>query len=310
MTIHAPAKVNLFLEALERRPDGYHAIRSVLAPVSVFDVVTLEHRDGDIETTLDPNGAIGADLLPDAASPENLAARAARALKEETGWSGGARIHVVKNIPVGGGLGGGSADAAAVLVGLDTLWNTGLSRERLMDVGARLGSDIPALIHGGWVVMEGRGERVTPLETDGARTRPRPWLVLANPGFHVSTRDVYRRYTALTLSGTPFNNVLSVLKKGNVSEMAQAVFNSLQSCVFEKYPMTEMTAEGLADAGALGVLLCGSGATVMGLARDRDHARDIEQTVRARLDFPVWSQVAQLLPDGVMVAHGPLEARV
>ncbi len=308
LAVQANAKVNLFLEIGESRADGYHEVRSILTPVSLSDTVVLERRADGVEAFMESDGAVGMENLPTLDSDENLVVRAARALQEETGCTEGVRIRVDKAIPVGGGLGGGSADAAAVLTGLNRLWNTGLSRARLMEIGLRLGCDVPALVHGGAVAVEGRGERVQAVNSPSAR--PPVWLTLANPGFHVSTRDVFSRYTALTYSPVPFKDAVSIFEKGDPGAMARMLFNSLQPSVFEKYPLIEMTAESLATAGATAVLLCGSGATVMGLASGEEQAREIERTLRTTLDFPVWTRAVRLLPDGVMVAHGPLEARV
>ncbi len=310
ITVRAAGKVNLFLEPLGRRTDGYCDLRSVLAPVSVFDTLTLSLQPKNIETEMRLCGATGGEELEGLASERNLATRAAMALQRETGCTSGARIQVDKAIPVGGGLGGGSADAAATLIGLNQLWNAGLSGRRLMELGAELGCDVPALVHGGPVVMEGRGERVSPLEFDREQWADGIWLALANPGFAVSTRDVYRRLAALTSSGKEFNKVVSVMKRGEIAEMAAALFNGLQSVVFEKHPVIEMMAEAMAQAGSPGTLLSGSGATVLGLAWDRAHAEQLKSVLRERLAFPVWTGTACLLPDSVTVAHGPLEARV
>jgi 4-diphosphocytidyl-2-C-methyl-D-erythritol kinase len=313
LTIQATGKVNLFLETRGRRPDGYCEIRSVVAPVSLFDTLEIEvWAQERIETTMTLADDALLEAVPTVSPEENLATRAAWALKKESGCRGGARIYVRKQIPIGGGMGGGSADAAAVLTGLNALWKTGLDRRRLMAVGAALGCDIPALVHGGWVRMEGRGERIAPLAEDGARPTENIWIVLANPGFCVSTRDVYQRHdkAGLTLPAIPYTDAVRVFLRGTATEMGGALFNSLQPVVFEKYPLVAMTAERLARAGATGVLLCGSGATVMGLARDQEHARAIARDTSAAGEFPLWVRVAHLLPDGVMVAHGPLEARV
>ena len=155
MEILAPAKINLFLDVLGKRPDGYHNIKSIVLPVSVYDRVVLENQTDGIETVA--AGDIQFPGIPWAISlcrpDDNLTTRAARLLKEATGHHGGVRITLEKSIPIGAGLGGGSSDAAAVLKGLNALWKTGLSQDRLISLGKRLGCDIPALIHGGSLCM-------------------------------------------------------------------------------------------------------------------------------------------------------------
>ena len=307
LQVKTPAKINLYMEVIGRRSDGYHEIRSLVTPVSVFDTLTLVKTDGVIDTTVVQGNGFRAEDLVDLHPERNLATRAAVALKEETGYAGGVNITVDKRIPVGGGLGGGSADAAGVLVGLNALWETGLTPEALAVLGARLGCDVPALVHGGMVLMEGRGELVS-------RPACRPadmHLVLVNPGFSVLTRDIYERYIPPLTSVRPgIKNMVSALESGDVDTVGRSLFNGLQDTVFRKYPLIEQTAEALTEAGSIGVLLCGSGASVLGLARHEADARRMAALVESRLRFPVWVHAVKTLPDGVMVAHGPLEARV
>jgi len=150
LKIKAPAKVNLFLDVLGKRDDGYHEIRSLLLPVSLFDQLILENTPGRIETVTKSQMYLKGIPWPVSMGSldDNLATRAARLLKETTGIRCGARIILEKHIPIAGGMGGGSSDAAAVLKGLNTLWSTGLSQNELMALGAKLGCDIPALVHG------------------------------------------------------------------------------------------------------------------------------------------------------------------
>ena len=305
--ILAPAKINLFLEVLGRRADGYHDIRSVVVPISIHDVLRIEKTDGALVTETAWNGSLHDDD-PCATDPEcNLVMRAARALKNATGYKEGARLTLEKRIPAGGGLGGGSADAAATLAGLNAAWGTGLSRERLMALGAEVGCDVPALVHGGAVLMEGRGDQISAIRFRLSAFH----LVVVNPCFSVCTRDIYSRYTpSLTSERPDFRNMVSALEAGDVAAAGRLLFNGLQETVFRKYPLIEMTAEALRKAGSSGVLLCGSGASVFGLVRDEAHARAVAERVGTDLGAPAWIRTARALPDGVMVAHGPLEARV
>ncbi|MBL7077772.1 MAG: 4-(cytidine 5'-diphospho)-2-C-methyl-D-erythritol kinase [Kiritimatiellae bacterium] len=307
LELAAHAKINLYLEVLGKRENGYHDLRSVVVPVSLHDTIILEPAD-TIETVFDevdlPPG--GCTCLPD--SDSNLTTRAARALKEATGYPGGVRIRISKRIPLGGGLGGGSADAAAVLRGLVDLWGITLPHDELMALGASLGCDIPALLHGGAVLMEGVGERVSSFELGYPDTPDgKWWLVIANPGFCVATADVYARHDLSLTSEAPlYINAVSALEEGDLFSAGQGLFNSLQATVVRKYPLVGMVVDQLDQAGALGALMSGSGASVFGLARDEAHAESMAATVKQELDGTVWTQVVTLLPDGVMAAHGPL----
>lgn len=310
IVVRTPAKVNLYLGILGRRNSGYHDIESVLVPVSLFDTIVMEKTDGPAEIFIDASSSVPVDSIINCSQDENLAMRAVSALKAETGYTGGVRMRLEKNIPIGGGLGGGSADAAGVLVGLNELWKTGVSRDRLTEIGGRLGCDVPALVKGGPVLMEGLGERVTNLPIAKGDSGLW-WLVLVNPGFGVSTRDIYSRYSlSLTSVQIPIKHTISALKEGDEDLAVMGLFNSLQDTVFEKYPLIQIIAENLRKAGASGVLLSGSGASVFGMARDERHACEIRERVRQLPGCSVWSSVVRILPDGVMVAHGPLEARV
>ena len=190
MKVFAPAKVNLGLRVLGTRADGFHALDSVVALLGFGDDVELEPAETTTLEMLDDGVSLGA--LP-ADIERNLAVRAVRLLEREVGRSLPTRIRIVKRIPLGGGLGGGSTDAAAVLRGMNDLWALGLSCERLCALGAELGSDVPLFLLDGTVRMTGRGETVERLPMDNA---PPLWLVLANDGSHCSTPQVYGAWDA------------------------------------------------------------------------------------------------------------------
>ncbi len=309
LEMRASAKVNLFLEVVGERANGYHDIQSIVVPVSIFDRIVLEQRTDAVETVIAPESRVPIEELNLTRPEDNLATRAALVLREKTGYEGGVRIHLTKNIPVGGGLGGGSSNAAAVLRGLNTLWDLGLSLEELKTIGFELGCDIPAMVQGGPVRMEGLGERVTPIPTQWVGRNGGSWLVVVNPGFSVQTGDIYHRYTSpLTSADVPYISMVCAFREGNFETLAKGLYNGLADTVFRKYPLTEIVVEELEKAGAIGALLSGSGASSFGLALDEENARAIAQRVRERLGSAAWTQAARMLPDGVMVAHGPLEA--
>ncbi len=275
ITIEAPAKINLTLEILGKRPDGYHELRSIVMPVSLRDTISVTSTYAQVAMTLTVSA--GVDVSKIGAADRNLAVRAARLMQARYRVNAGARIHLHKRIPIGGGLGGGSADAAGVILGLDRLWELARPRAELMELGAELGSDVPALLHGGAVLMEGRGERVCGLFGD---TPPAAcegfWLVLANPGVMCPTPDVFRKWRGgLTPDPSLLHNMTSSIRTSDVSAAADALYNGLQQGVFESYPEVAQTATRLQEAGSLGVLLSGSGASVFGLARNEEHGQEI-----------------------------------
>lgn len=312
MRLAAPAKINLFLEILGKRDDGYHDLRTILVPLSLADEIEIERREGEgIETVMQMDEIPAVVGIEMAGSEDNLATRAARLLQEATGCRAGARIHIRKRIPVGGGLGGGSSDAAAVLCGLNRLWGTGLSRDRLLELGARLGSDVPALLYGGAVVAEGRGERVRPAVRPEEAARSRWWGVVVHPGFGISTADMYRRYRPPLTNGSAFYHTLLIaLATGDVHRAGRSLFNGLEETVFAKYPFLRLVVEGLRDEGALGAMVSGSGSSVFALAADEAHARRLQQRLAERVEADCWSRLVKTMPDGVMAAHDPLEVRV
>ncbi len=297
--IRAYAKINLFLEVLGRRPDGFHDIRSILVPVTLADRLEVEPTAGALELLTPSQVQLAGMPDPVALCPaqDNLVFKAARLLQEQTGCRKGARIVLEKNVPVAGGLGGGSADAAAALLALNRLWQTGLTRPALMELSSRLGCDIPALVHGGAVSIAGRGERVEPAPW---RAGWRPWLLLVNPGFGVSTGDIYERYKPdLTSALQPdtFKNLLAALGSGEAAGLAAGLHNALQRTVFDKYPLLEMIAGQLARLGARAVLLSGSGATLFALVTDAEHGRTLAAELRRAMECQLWTSVVQIAGD-------------
>ncbi len=297
--VAAPGKINLSLEILGRRADGYHELRSVVMPLALHDRVELSEAAEDSLEVVPENIDIGA-LCP---SADNLVMKAL-GLMRRRGQGGGVRIRILKRIPIGGGLGGGSSNAAATLVGLNRLWGLGLSLRELMDLGARLGCDVPAIVCGGAVSMEGRGERVQALFEAGGAPPASFDVVLANPNVVVSTASVYQNFArVLTQDNDSYTITVSAVRSGDLMAVARCLRNELEPGVFARYPAIGRLAESMRAAGACGVLLSGSGATVFGLVRDAAHG----ESVRRRLPSDCWSLVTRTLPDGVMVAHGPLE---
>jgi 4-diphosphocytidyl-2-C-methyl-D-erythritol kinase len=275
VVLSAPAKVNLTLEVLHRRADGYHEIATVFQCVDLCDRLVLEDAETlSLEST-------GADVPVD---DQNLVVRAARLLREAARVDRGARMRLDKRIPVGAGLGGGSSDAAAALVGLNRLWRLRWPRERLAEVAAELGMDVPVFLGSGRAIGRGRGERVEWLPAGGGYA-----LVLVNPGFALSTREVYGRVIPAVYSdGCRVPVMREALRRRNTRLIAASLYNGLEAVVEPAYPAIGRMKAALASAGALGAVMSGSGPTVFGVARSLDHARQIRTRV-ARASWSCWS---------------------
>ena len=267
MKIEAFAKVNFTLEVFGVRGDGFHALRSLVVPVSFSDTLEIEPAER---------------LTSDTGYSDDLCLKAARTLDP----SRGAAIRVTKRIPAGGGLGGGSADAAATLVGLNAVWNLGRTRSELVELGACVGSDVPALVHGGPVLMEGRGELVSPFEVSGGF--PMLHLVLCNPGVPSSTGEVYARCRErVTNDSSIVYNMRAALESGDLDRIASAMVNDLQAPAVELHPEIDGALRLLRKAGAVGAAMSGSGSTVFGLVPDEARGREIAAFLNLQ-GFAAW----------------------
>ena len=268
MKIEAFAKVNFTLEVLGVREDGYHALRSLVVPVSLGDTLEIEPAE---------------TLSCDTGYADDLCLKAARVLSPNLG----AKIHVVKRIPAGGGLGGGSADAAATLIALNELWSLGKSRAELVELGALVGSDVPALVAGGAVLMEGRGERVSPFELSTGAF-PRLDLVLCNPGVACSTKDVYAKCNSrVTSDDSILYNMRSALESGDLGRISSAWVNDLQPPAVALHPEIGGALDLLRRSGAIGAAMSGSGSTVFGLVPDETRGREIAAFLNLH-GFAAW----------------------
>jgi 4-diphosphocytidyl-2-C-methyl-D-erythritol kinase len=270
LVLNAAAKVNLVLEVLGKREDGYHELVTVMQAVDLSDRLVLEEADALELRTTGPG-------VPD--DGRNLAIRAAAALAEAAGVTRGARITLDKRIPVAAGLGGGSTDAAAALLGLNRLWRLNWPLARLGEVAMGLGMDVPFFLRGGTALATGRGERVEPLRGRSLG------LVLVNPRFAVSTAETYARVTpAMYTDGRHAKALAGGLGGRSAARVAASLYNGLEAAVEAVHPAIGRMRAALLAAGALGALMSGSGPTVFGVARSYEHARQI----RRRLTRGTW----------------------
>jgi len=287
LLVRAPAKINLSLEVLGTRPDGFHEIRTIMQAVSLCDEIGFRRR-ADGQARLECVGA----RLPE--GEDNLIVRAARLLQRRYGVRAGVEVRLRKNIPVGGGLGGGSSDCAIALLALRELWQIEMAPAELGGLAAQLGSDAPFFLRGGTALCEGRGEVVTPIECAA-----RMWYVLMMPGAPVSTAAVYNAVeSALTKRPDASKNVLKALETGDVERLAQCVRNDLEAPALRLNAglskLWRQLKEVSEPLGVRRVLLSGSGSTFFAFTGGEDEATGVAQAVQTYCNVPC--AVVQCLP--------------
>ncbi|MFI8948324.1 4-(cytidine 5'-diphospho)-2-C-methyl-D-erythritol kinase [Streptomyces sp. NPDC053750] len=276
VTVRVPAKVNVQLAVGAARPDGFHDLANVFLAVGLYDEITATPSPGGLRITCDGPDA---DRVP--LDRTNLAARAALALAERHGCEPDVHLHIVKDIPVAGGMAGGSADGAGALVACDALWGTGASRDELLAICAELGSDVPFSLVGGAALGTGRGEKLTELEVGGDFH----W-VFATAGRGLSTPAVYREFDRLAEGRdvpepVADQAVLDALAKGDAAALAVALSNDLQPAALSLFPALGDTLAAGRAAGAMAALVSGSGPTTAFLAPDAKSASGIAGVLRA-----------------------------
>ena len=272
-----PAKINLSLGVGPIRDDGYHALATVYQALDVHDEVRAVSVDDSDDITVSVH--IEADRLVESidvpTDDDNLAVRAARLLRDSTGVEGGARLAIRKVIPVAGGMAGGSADAAAALVACNEIWGTGLARPELEQLAAKLGSDVPFLLHGGNAIGGGRGETISPVLARGSYF----WVVaVASQG--LATQEVYAEFDRLNAGADlpqpePPDDLLAALRAGDASELGASLSNDLTDAALLLRPELRGTLDLGLEAEALGAVVSGSGPTCLFLAEDEAHSLDI-----------------------------------
>ena len=273
--VRAPAKINLALGVGPLRPDGFHELATVFHAVSLVDEVAVVADDRVSVIVEGPES----DGVP--VDESNLAVRAALLLAARTGIGDGARIRIRKGIPVAGGMAGGSADAAAALIGCDALWRTGLTREELGDLAAELGSDVPFSLFGGTAIGSGRGERLTPALARGEYH----WVVaLADHGLRTpavfAQLDRMRQGRTVADPAVP-DQLMHALRGGDPASLAQCLTNDLQEAACVLAPGLRRTLDVGRDAGALAGLVSGSGPTVVFLVTGPEQALDVAVALTA-----------------------------
>jgi len=321
--IKSYAKINLFLNVLGRRLDGYHEIETILALVELSDVISIELAKSGIEFTSDfpglenfsssekewwvalnhkPEGGGGVQQTP-CLPAKNLILRAAGEFFRRTGIRAGIKIHLQKRIPVGGGLGGGSSNGAATLLGLNRMFGFPLGREELFEIAASLGSDVPFFLRGGVALAKGRGEIIVALE---GMDKVLDWVVLLlNPGFGISTPWAFKAYGQFL--GLPngmqgqASEFIEALKSGDIHRVAAKLYNSLEKPVLKKYPILELYKDFIISHGGVGALMSGSGSTVFGLFEDSVTAAACCDAALSFFGAPTFGVVTRFVMPGSCV---------
>ena len=272
-TQRAYAKINIGLDVLRRRADGYHEVKMVMQTVDIYDELVLERRkEPGIELRMDNSE------LP--SGGDNLICRAADLLFREKKITGGVNISLTKRIPIAAGMAGGSADAAAALRGLNELFDMGYSLKELQALGVGLGADIPYCLAGGTMLSEGIGEILTPLPAP-----PAAHLVIAKPDINVSTAFVYGNLHADSLAWHPdIDGMIAALQKGDLDGITGRLGNVLETVTVKAHPVIEQIKELLRKQGAENALMSGSGPTVFGIFKEKETAaRAAEAVERGQL---------------------------
>ncbi|MCL6606001.1 MAG: 4-(cytidine 5'-diphospho)-2-C-methyl-D-erythritol kinase [Paenibacillus sp.] len=265
----APAKINLMLDVLHKRPDGFHEVEMIMTMVDLADRLELSELPRDSIIISSQAGYIPLD-------EKNLAFQAAKLIKDRYDVKSGVHIHLDKRIPVAAGLAGGSSDAAATLRGLNRLWELGIPAQELLELGAELGSDVPFCITGGTALATGRGEKLTPIESP-----PQCWVVLAKPPINVSTAEVYGRLRSSNIAVHPSSRLMrKAIEDGDFQGVCDRLGNVLEEVTLKLHPEVQQLKEAMIKLGADGVLMSGSGPTVFGLVSKQSKVARIYNGLR------------------------------
>lgn len=264
INVLAPAKINLSLRVLNKREDGYHNIETVFQSISLYDKITITSADKIV-------------VLPEKiAQTENIIKRVALLLLEWTGKKKGAKITLEKNIPIGGGLGGGSSDAAAVLSGLNSFWDLGVSDKDIFGLAERLGADVPYFLMKGTVLGEGIGARLTKL-----KPIPPCYFLLAYPKISISTKEVYESFNGSN-EGYETREMLEAIERSDLFGIANALHNDLERVVFGKYPQLLEIKKKLISECVLNSALTGSGSVIFGIVEEKKEAERIQKKIESQ----------------------------
>lgn len=258
--IKAYAKINLGLDVVRRLENGYHEVKMIMQTVNIYDTLTLRKTTEGICLTSD-SGQLPMD-------ENNLIYKAARLMREHYGITEGVSVHLHKSIPIAAGMAGGSTDAAATMLAMKELFGLETSKAELMELGVKIGADVPYCIMGGTALAEGIGEKLTPLSK-----APRCYLVVAKPDIDVSTKYVYEHLDAAGVTGHPdIDGMVSAIEQGSLQGIVERLGNVLETVTVPAYPIISTIKDRMRELGAQGSLMSGSGPTVFGIFAEHEKA--------------------------------------
>ena len=275
LRVRAHAKINLYLDVVGKRKDSYHNLETIFHSIGLHDDVIISKQETKDITVRCEHPAVPCDS-------RNLAYQAAQLLSNAVGGIGGIAIDIHKRIPVAAGLAGGSANAAAVLHGMNELFRLGLTQETLMHFGAQLGADVPFCLHGGAALGQGIGDQLTRLPA-----LPDLPLLLLNPGIEVSTAAIFKKLNfPLTTREKDSIIIRTYIEKGDILSIGKNLYNLLEGPVFSKHPeIAALKTELSTQSGCCGALMSGSGATLFAIMHDTETARQSESHFRNKVNF-------------------------
>ena len=264
LKLKARAKINLGLDVVRKREDGYHEVRMIMQMINLYDKITLRKKT-------EPGITVTANLSYLPVNEDNLVYRAAKLLMDEFQVDGGLEIELQKYIPVAAGMAGGSTDAAAVMVGVNRIFQLGLNKKQLMERGVKIGADVPFCIMRGTALAEGIGEELTPLPA-----MPHCSLVIAKPKIHVSTKFVYGNLKVRELTEHPdIDGQVQALRENNLEQLVARMGNVLETVTIPAYPVIDEIKHTMMKYGAMGAMMSGSGPTVFGIFEKEDKAQEV-----------------------------------
>lgn len=262
LQLKAYGKINLGLDVIRKRPDGYHDLDMIMQMVDVYDDVIIEKKAGE-EIVVKADAAVLSN------GKDNLAYMAAKMLFDEFGIKSGVEITIHKRIPIAGGMAGGSSDCATTLIGINEMFNLGLSKQQLMERGVKLGADVPYCVIGGTAIARGIGEVLTPLPTP-----PQCHVIIAKPPISVSTAYVYGHIRPDEITKRPdIEQMTLAIKEQDLNKLSNLLYNVMEEVTVSEYPVIEKLKSIMLENGALSSIMSGSGPTVFGLFDDREKAQ-------------------------------------
>ena len=262
ITLKSRAKINLSIDVLGKRQDGYHLVEMIMQTIDLYDLIEIKEKEENQITIKSASEEIPLDC-------NNLVYKAADLIKKTFNLTKGVEIYIQKNIPVAAGMAGGSSNAAAILVGLNKLWNLNLSDQTLEELGLKLGSDVPFCINGGAVLASGIGEELTPIKGLSKDV----CIVVCKPDLFVSTKEVYECIDSKDIDKRPNNKFLiECLKNEDTRQLAENMFNVLEGVTVEIHPVIQQIKDIMITNKALGAMMSGSGPTVFGLYENKEDA--------------------------------------